>query len=752
VRIDHKSVSLANYRTAPVSLRSLGERCRLPEIRRWARNRITSNESNPERAARAARGLINPEWSVEVVSTAQSHRPDELAFEWTAPGLHLAFDHSDDRPVRLVRLATGPDTPSAAAPWAIVDVYTPGEHRARNNQSLLYSGAGQRLRYTGHETDGDELRISQRDPETGLAVTSVFRAAGPGLQIRHTVRNGSERELVLLSVSSALIAVPDDAAHELLWGESEWLAEGRWHQRPLKELLPDIDPALHGGQHSRGLFSLTSHGSWSSGSFLPTGVLANADGPSLAWQVETSAGWHWEVAQTGETVTVGVHGATDMHHQFAARLAPGEEFTSVPAGLCLADGGRDAAFAALTDYRRAIRETRPVDSRLPVVYNDYMNTLMGWPTTERLLPLIEAAAEAGAEYFCIDAGWFAALEGNWWTNAGEWTEAPERFTGGLLSVIDAIRANGMRPGLWLEPEAVGVESPAAKRLPDEAFFQRFGERVSEAGHFQLDLRHPAARAHLDETVDRLVDGFGIGFFKLDYNTNTGLGTDVDAAGPGAGLLGHTRAFRDWLRDAQERHPTLLFENCGSGAMRMDYNILSVAHLQSTSDQQDFRSYAPIAAAAPASVLPEQAGNWAYPAASMSLEETAFAMTAGVTGRIYLSGFLNELGDEQSALVREAIALHKDGRHRIAQSHPAWPLGLPGWEDDVIALQLDTEAESLLAVWSRGAAAELALPGLQGRTLEQVYPVALPAWTIHASEGTPIIDVPSGPAARIFVAR
>jgi alpha-galactosidase len=127
-------------------------------------------------------------------------------------------------------------------------------------------------------------------------------------------------------------------------------------------------------------------------------------------------------------------------------------------------------------------------------------------------------------------------------------------------------------------------------------------------------------------VDRLVDEFGLSFFKLDYNRNIGAGTDVDADAPRAGLLGHTRAFRDWLLGVQARHPNVLFENCGSGAMRMDYSIRSAAHLQSTSDQQDFLRYPPIAAAAPASVLPEQAGNWAYPAASMSLEETAFAMT------------------------------------------------------------------------------------------------------------------------------
>ncbi|WP_457967963.1 alpha-galactosidase [Arthrobacter sp. D1-29] len=676
----------------------------------------------------------------------QSDRQHNI--EWAHPGLHLRFECGEDHPVRLIHWATGPDTPSVAAPTAIVDVSTAGEHRARHNQSLLLWGAGPRLRYTGHETLGDELRIRQHHPESGLEVTSVFRAAGPGVQLRHTVRNGTEDEVMLLSVSSGLVSVPE-GAHDLLWGESEWLAEGRWQQRPVSELLPNVNPDFH-NRRSRGNFAVTSHGSFSSGEFLPTGVLAIDGGPSIAWQVETSAGWHWEATQNEGMVTIGVYGSTDLYHQFAERLAPGEEFTTVPAGFCIADGGRDAVFAALTDYRRAIRELRPVDAGLPVVYNDFMNTLMGGPSTEKELPLIAAAAKAGAEYFCIDAGWFGG--GNWWTDAGDWHETPGLFTGGLISVIDTIRAHGMRPGIWLEPEAVGENAALAQQLPEEAFFRRFGQRVSETGHFQLDFRHPAARAHLDEAVDRLVAEFGITFFKLDYNVNSGVGTDVDSDGPGAGLLGHTRAFREWLSDAQARHPEVLFESCSSGGMRMDYNLLSVAHLQSTSDQEDFRLYASIAAAAPASVLPEQAGNWAYPAASMNMEETAFAMTAGVIGRLYLSGFLGGLSDEQFALVGEAVALHKDWRHRIAGAHPVWPLGLPGWDDDVIALQLNTGSESLLALWSRGEAREITLPGLRGRTMEQVYPVALPEWTLRAAEGLPVIEVPAGPAARIFAVR
>ena len=66
-------------------------------------------------------------------------------------------------------------------------------------------------------------------------------------------------------------------------------------------------------------------------------------------------------------------------------------------------------------------------------------------------------------------------------------------------------------------------------------------------------------------------------------------------------------------------------------------MLSRLAMQSTSDQQDFRKYPPIAASAPVSMLPEQAASWAYPQPEMSDEEAAFCLVTGLLGRFYLSG-------------------------------------------------------------------------------------------------------------------
>ncbi len=201
-----------------------------------------------------------------------------------------------------------------------------------------------------------------------------------------------------------------------------------------------------------------------------------------------------------------------------------------------------------------------------------MNCLMGDPTTDKLLPLIDAAAAAGAEHSLIDAGWYDDGDGGWWTSVGAWEPAASRFPGekGIHEVLDHVRRRGMVPGLWLEPEVIGVHSPMAKSLPDEAFLRRDGARVTETGRHHLDLRHPAARAHLEQVVDRLVDEWGVGYLKLDHNIDPGSGTSAHPGEtPGDGLLGHNRAHLDRLDGVLDRHPHLVVENCASGGMRWD---------------------------------------------------------------------------------------------------------------------------------------------------------------------------------------
>ncbi|WP_053716467.1 alpha-galactosidase [Saccharothrix sp. NRRL B-16348] len=692
--------------------------------------------------------------------------------QWGHETLAAEFAIAEDGAVRLTRLGSPGDAPDPHDPGAavpLVAVTTVGHGRWWSGNRFIHSTIGERLRYRAHRSTHEDgwhaLTVELVDPETGLVAEVVYGSPDgvPVLRGEVVLRNEGGTTLHLQAVSSLAVGgltaaregALDDA--DLLWADNDWFAECRWQRRPLRLTSPALTKSVR-MSNGRGAFVLAGQGAWSSGGRLPMGGLADRrTGRAWVWQVEhNGGGWRWECGEREVSAYLAVFGPCDGHHGWRHDLEPGTEFRTVPAALAFgADGGTDAAFAALTEYRRATRRPHPDHEHLPVIFNDYMNCLMGDPTTAKLLPLVDAAAEAGAEYFVIDAGWYAEEAENWWDTVGLWEASRSRFPGprGLHEVLDHIRDRGMVPGLWLEPEVIGVRSTVADALPEEAFFRRDGVRVVEAGRYHLDLRHPAARAHLDEVVDRLVGEWGVGYLKLDHNVDIGVGTSGrPGESPGAGLLGHNRAHLDWLDGVLDRHPRLVVENCASGGMRMDHALLSRLQIQSTSDQESLELYAPIAAAAPTAVTPEQGAVWAYPRADDSLDEVAFTMANALLGRVHLSGRILELGPEALALVHEAVAVYKDIRADLRRAVPSWPLGLPAWDDPWIALALRTPDTTYLTAWRRPGVedtATLRLPHLLGAdvVVDLLYPGisgAVTAWDPGTAELT--LTMPASPSA------
>ncbi|WP_112248914.1 glycoside hydrolase family 36 protein [Kribbella monticola] len=666
---------------------------------------------------------------------------------WSTADLTLTFALDDDGPVRLtVVQSQAPTPPPPATSQPLVEVSAIGYGRSPSSNRHVETNLGQRLRYVGHEESESLLRIVQEEPSSGLRVVSVFEA-GAGVRAWSEASIAGTKTLQLTFLSSLAVGLASIDA-DLYSAENTWMAENRWSVQSLRSgALPQIvrDPHHH---VARSRYAVTNTGSWSTGERSPIGVLVERSTPyALGWQIEHNGPWHYELGESLRGGYLLLSGPTDQEHQWSFELSADKPFTTVPVSL-VAGTDRDSVFAALTRQRRAIRQRRPADDRMPVVFNDYMNTLLGDPTTEKLLPLIDAAASVGADYFCIDAGWYA--EGDWWNTVGAWQPSTTRFPNGLAEVIDRIHSHGMVPGLWLEPEVIGVRSPMAAELPDDAFLTHRGIRVEESGRYLLDLRDAGAREHLDETVDRLVRDFGVGFFKFDNNTMTGPGTDKGGTSVGQGLLEHQRALLDWFDDLQTRHPELLIENCASGAMRMDYAMMSRLHLQSTSDQEHPLLYATIAAAAPAAVLPEQAGHWAYPISGSTREEFTFALVNGVLGRLYLSGHLNRMTPAELDLVRSALTAHRAVLDDLDSLVPSWPLGLPGWNDEWIALSLNGPAVSYLSLWHRTPGPSTITFALAKSKLEPQFPTDLDGWTYTWTGDTltVTVDTPE-PSARVL---
>lgn len=699
-------------------------------------------------------------------------------FIWGAGAFALRIVATDSSPVML-SIAQGVDavepTKHRARP-ALVEVLALGEGRGLNNMRAIRTTIGDRLRYVDHseqKSDGATiLVIRQRDEKTGLlATTTIAQFDGvDAYRVQSTVTNEGATDLVLQQVTSATLIgltgqLGEAVALDLWTARSEWCAESRWFSTPLGGAagLADINTPIH-GHFARGTISLAGHSTWSSGEYLPVAGLENREtGNALVWEIENNGPWRWELDtlfDSAEAIALALLGPTDVDHAWTTRLSPGESFTTVPASVALATAGITGAIGALTAHRRRSHIDVVADIHRPLIFNDYMNALMGDPTTEKLLPLIDAAAASGASYFCIDAGWYDD-GGDWWPSVGAWEPSSVRFgERGLTGVLQYIREAGMTPGLWVEPEVVGVLSPVAQQLPDEAFMYRAGVRIVEHDRYFLDLRSEAARAYLDAVFARLITEYGARYFKWDYNVTPGSGPDTNASSPGEGLLDHARAHLEWVEALRERYPEIILEACSSGAQRMDAAILGRYDLQSTSDQQDYRLYPTIAASAPMSMPLEMAGNWAYPQSEWSDEQIAFTLVTGLSGRLYLSGNIDRLNEHQLAIVREATAAYPDVIAHHARALPSWPLGLPAWDDPQVALASATGDETLVFVWNRDAAATsatLSLPDFsQGDvTVETIFPTALAAWQTqwHSESGELTVDLTgAGESARVLRVR
>ncbi|MGK3952297.1 hypothetical protein ACLKM7_08235 [Microbacterium sp. I2] len=89
--------------------------------------------------------------------------------------------------------------------------------------------------------------------------------------------------------------------------------------------------------------------------------------------------------------------------------------------------------------------------------------------------------------------------------------------------------------------------------------------------------------------------------------------------------------------------------------------------------------------------------------------------------------------------------------------PFWPLGLPGWHDQVVALGLRDAEGELVTVWRRSGPTTARVPFARHAgvplSVDAVYPTSLPT-SVHwdAAAGELVLELPEEPAARMLRVR
>lgn len=634
-------------------------------------------------------------------------------------GIYLVFEINDDNEIKFLHFSALPfdekniTSRSGTFGFRLSELQVSGIDRKeeRHGNKYIVTAPGYRMKFKdfadSNNNFGRKLEIVTFDEDTGLEMVSHFQFYKNISAVRcwsEVINNGKEEQTLEYVSSFALTGIEkegvtsQDDKMKIGICHNSWQRELQWQFYTLEQVGLGMAQPLH-YQHSSKVLGVTNVGNWSSKEYIPMGYLENTEtNSSLVWQIEHNGSWHWEISDEEGHLYLQISGPSEIESHWSKNLKPGEEFVSVPCCVCAVNGGFDTAIGELTKYRRIIRRKNKDNKRLGIIFNDYMNCLWGDPTTEKEFPLIDAASEAGCEYFCIDAGWYA--DGFWWNEVGEWQESRKRFPNGLKEVTDYIRKKGMIPGVWLEIEVMGINCPKAESCTDKWFFTRHGKRVFDRSRWQLDFRNPEVIKHADEVIDRVVSEYGVGYIKMDYNIEPGIGTEQDADSVGDGLLLHEQAYLEWLDNVFKRHPDLIIENCSSGGLRMDYAMLSRYSIQSTSDQDDYKKYCTIAANSPTAVCPEQSAIWSYPMTDGDREEVVFNMINAMLLRIHQSGHLVNIIPENKELVKEALSVYRKIRKDIKNALPFWSLGLSKFSDEWVSLGLRCENCVYLAVWRR----------------------------------------------------
>ncbi len=654
----------------------------------------------------------------------------------------LCFEVANEK-IRLVSF--GDIISYADLPFS--EVHISGENKDTHlGAKLTNSSEGRQLNYISHELLPTKLTIIQESKLIRVKTIFTSYENSAAIRIQSEITNISSESIVIEEASTFVLPGIGkrgiDSSDELFF--TEFKQSHHAECQPKRRSFFECGLFRANTESQKRIFC-ANIGSWSTKEYLPQGIIEDTSGAAIAFAIESSASWYYEIADNNEKYYLWLGGPSLPFGDWSKKLNTGESYKTVNTVIAEAKSTTDA-IGELTKYRRELLPKRAVDAALPTIFNEYMHLSWDSPTEENTKNVAPTVAKLGIEYYVIDCGWHNEEPGcEVYPYVGQWMESHVRFPSGLRKTTDFIRSLGMKPGLWIEPEIIGIKcKEMLDYYDDSCFLTRNGKKISVMGRYFLDYRNKRVRDYMSETIRRMIEDYGADYIKFDYNEDLGIGTDKCAFTRGEGLEDATRAFFSWVKDMTECYPDVIFEGCASGGMRMDGNSLSHFSLVSTSDQINYTSYPYIAANILSAAIPEQAAVWSYPVAVDSVEISVFDkdsswvsenisddkiamnMINSFLGRMHLASHLELMNSHQLALIKEGIDYYKSISEAKKKSTPIFPLGFSHFGDDSCVGGFISANKIYLSVWCLKGKRELTIPIKEGiKSARIAYPSASP---------------------------
>lgn len=264
-------------------------------------------------------------------------------------------------------------------------------------------------------------------------------------------------------------------------------------------------------------------------------------------------------------IALGIH-----PDEFCWKLLPGESFQTPEAVLIYSGrgfNGMSQEFHQL--YTKHLFPHRWVEHERPVLLNSWEMCYFD-VSEEKMLQVIQKAANLGFELVVLDDGWFGRRNSSK-SSLGDWEVNTEKFPNGLTPLLECARKNEIQFGVWFEPEMISPDSKLMQAHPD--WHAQIPGYTPLLGRNQLvlDLTRPEIQDYVLETLSGFLRLYPVSYVKWDMNRHITDPGSLSLAQDRTGEFFHRYILGLYyiLEQLTVRFPDILFENCSSGGGRFD---------------------------------------------------------------------------------------------------------------------------------------------------------------------------------------
>jgi alpha-galactosidase len=364
-------------------------------------------------------------------------------------------------------------------------------------------------------------------------------------------------------------------------------------------------------------------------------------------------------------ISAGINPYASEYH-----LAKREKFTTPEMVFTYSSNGAGDVSRNLHDWARKDGLYDPNAIR-PIVLNSWEGLHFSF-TEEKIMEMIDNAAELGIEVFVLDDGWFGNNypRNNATMGLGDWQVNKEKLPNGIDYLAKYAVSKGLKFGIWIEPEMVNPKSDLAKEHP-EWIVQAEGREIPvRRNQWVLDLSNIEVQDFVFNVFDSVMQmSDDISYIKWDANRHlesvgsTWLPSDKQSHFWIEYVLGLYSVY-DRIR---KKYPDVMIQACSSGGGRVDYGSLRYHQDYWTSDNTDAYSRAFI----------QYGTNLIYPAISTGAHFShvpnkhtgrviplMFRMALAMTGRLGFEMKLSDLNTGEKQILKTSIKQYKEIRDII----------------------------------------------------------------------------------------